>query len=542
MTGGSLRRVSNVAWDPGTTTWNTPPRLDGPLIETAGPAALGAIVEFRLDGVVTGDGLYSFAIDTTAADSVSYVSSAAPSGQKPTLVLTVGASAAPAVTVLQPARGATFFTGDRIAFQGQAVDAADGIQCCAVVVVQRAGPPRHGRRADDIPRRRQPRDHGRGHRRRRPHRLGAGGRHRAPAARSEHAAAGRDHGAAATGRRSPPPTRSPSPPPPATWRMELLTVRLAWTSDRDGALGTGGAFARPLSAGTHRITASVTDAGGLAGAAAVTVIVRVPMKIEFPAIADAFVDAGLPTFALGRDPLVRVDANTLRIAYLRFQVTGTGNAVAGQSSGSRPTPPAAPRRIRRAGLRHVRHQLGRGAGHLQYPACDQRRAARDLGRRQVKPGDGLRRQRGGGRRRYLRLRHDEPVERRRGLSLARGRAGPQADPHAARHGARGRGDRAARRHHHRARRCTDLRGQRDRRRGRRPRDAIAWTSSLDGALGTGRSITISALRAGTHVVTAAVTDPRGSTGQARIAVVVRAPNHAPAVPSPRRRAPRSGRR
>ena len=46
-----------------------------------------------------------------------------------------------------------------------------------------------------------------------------------------------------------------------------LTGNLAWTSDLDGPLGTGGSFTRPLSAGTHHLTAMVSDSGGLRGGA-----------------------------------------------------------------------------------------------------------------------------------------------------------------------------------------------------------------------------------------------------------------------------------
>ncbi len=52
-----------------------------------------------------------------------------------------------------------------------------------------------------------------------------------------------------------------------------LTAGLAWSSNLDGAIGTGGAFSTTLSAGTHTVTASVTDSGGLTGSASITVTV-----------------------------------------------------------------------------------------------------------------------------------------------------------------------------------------------------------------------------------------------------------------------------
>ncbi len=53
-----------------------------------------------------------------------------------------------------------------------------------------------------------------------------------------------------------------------------LTGSLVWTSSRDGQIGTGGSFSVVLSDGTHTITASVTDAGGLTGSASITVVVE----------------------------------------------------------------------------------------------------------------------------------------------------------------------------------------------------------------------------------------------------------------------------
>ncbi len=53
-----------------------------------------------------------------------------------------------------------------------------------------------------------------------------------------------------------------------------LTTSLSWTSSVDGNIGIGGSFSATLSAGTHTITASVTDSGGKAGSSSVTITVN----------------------------------------------------------------------------------------------------------------------------------------------------------------------------------------------------------------------------------------------------------------------------
>ena len=54
-----------------------------------------------------------------------------------------------------------------------------------------------------------------------------------------------------------------------------LTASLVWSSSRDGQIGTGGSFATSsLSTGTHTITASVTDSGGLSGDDSTTITVK----------------------------------------------------------------------------------------------------------------------------------------------------------------------------------------------------------------------------------------------------------------------------
>lgn len=57
-----------------------------------------------------------------------------------------------------------------------------------------------------------------------------------------------------------------------------------------------------------------------------------------------------------------------------------------------------------------------------------------------------------------------------------------------------------------------------------PRPRLTWTSSLQGALGTGRQLALTNLQAGTHLITAAGTDSQGARGSATLTVIVRADN------------------
>jgi hypothetical protein len=56
----------------------------------------------------------------------------------------------------------------------------------------------------------------------------------------------------------------------------LVSSQIAWSSDRDGALGTGASLSVVLSTGNHVLTASVLDQTGLTGSAQVSVRVAAP--------------------------------------------------------------------------------------------------------------------------------------------------------------------------------------------------------------------------------------------------------------------------
>src|SRR5262249_10808214 len=74
-----------------------------------------------------------------------------------------------------------------------------------------------------------------------------------------------------------------------------LDAAVHWTSDLDGALGTGGALdVGSLRSGTHTITASVTDSRGAAASAHTTVVVNaVPVvTLSAPAAGAVYARAG----------------------------------------------------------------------------------------------------------------------------------------------------------------------------------------------------------------------------------------------------------
>jgi hypothetical protein len=85
-----------------------------------------------------------------------------------------------------------------------------------------------------------------------------------------------------------------------------LTAGLSWTSSLDGAIGTGASFSRSdLSAGSHTITASVSDSGALQGSASITIDVGsvLPVAVgnfsfETPALADGGWTPNVPSWTL----------------------------------------------------------------------------------------------------------------------------------------------------------------------------------------------------------------------------------------------------
>ncbi len=528
--GGAIHRITNTTWNAATVTYTTRPAIDGPALATLGAVALGTIVEFTLDTTVTADGTYSVAIDSTSTDGVTYTSSAAITGQPPVLVLIV-ANTRPTVTIDQPPDGSTFFAGDAITLQGHASDAA-GTDVSARIAWHSslAGP------------------------------LGTGTVVTATLAQGAHtvtASVTDDRGQSGASQVglvvTPRPARNTEPlvtitaptsghpfaaGVPTTFAATAsdledgpLSPQIAWTSDRDGPLGTGATFARAFGAGTHQITASVTDSGGLGGTATVLVQVETAVTRLFPAVADAPVDAGFPDTNFGTSPLLRVDANLARIAYTRVVVSGIGarsivqamlrlqvDANPGAESASGGTVQTVPGgsweentvtfATRPAPNSAVLASVGpvtRGqvVDFDVTPAVDSD-GTYDFALTNASSDEATYRSREGGPAPalVLVLAGGAPVvtitDPPTGTVVFAGTPlvfrGDASDPEDGALGAQ-----------------------------------PAWSSSLDGVLGTGPTITAGALRPGTHTITAAATDADGLTSTAQVAVRVRTPNVAPAV-------------
>ncbi|NUQ64228.1 MAG: DNRLRE domain-containing protein, partial [Pirellulales bacterium] len=79
--GGAIYPVSNnyrgtsTPWEENGLTWNNAPAISGTPLSSLGAVQRGTWVEFDVTAVITGNGVYSFALANTASDIVDYSSS-----------------------------------------------------------------------------------------------------------------------------------------------------------------------------------------------------------------------------------------------------------------------------------------------------------------------------------------------------------------------------------------------------------------------------------------------------------------------------------
>ncbi|TMB54847.1 MAG: DNRLRE domain-containing protein [Deltaproteobacteria bacterium] len=266
---GAVRLISNNTWSEATTTYMNRPTISGALLDALStPVVQGQRVDFRVGAAVTRDGTYNFALTSVSADAVKYQSRE--SGSPPRLVVTFRPlpSRLPQVTITAPATGTPVFDDDVVALAATAVDAHDGVLTRAVAWRSSLDGALGTGGALNVP-----------HLSRGTHLLTASVKNRAGLV-----------GTAAvtvTVTDRPPAVAVTAPANgrlfpvgfPITFTATAVDrtdgdvgFRLVWMSDRDGPLGSGQSITVPrLSPGDHRVTASVTNRLGTAGSASVSV-------------------------------------------------------------------------------------------------------------------------------------------------------------------------------------------------------------------------------------------------------------------------------
>ena len=78
-----------------------------------------------------------------------------------------------------------------------------------------------------------------------------------------------------------------------------VTSRMVWSSNLDGQIGTGGAFSKALSVGSHTVTATVTDSGGLTASRQISVIVTSSTTVNVALAANGAVATASTTLNTG---------------------------------------------------------------------------------------------------------------------------------------------------------------------------------------------------------------------------------------------------
>jgi hypothetical protein len=101
-----------------------------------------------------------------------------------------------------------------------------------------------------------------------------------------------------------------------------LTTRLAWRSSVEGNIGTGGTFTRQMRAGTHTITAAVTDGGGLTTHTNVTLYVTASLSTGATLTARGYKEKGLQKVDLAWKGLTATKVDVYRNS---AKITSTAN-------------------------------------------------------------------------------------------------------------------------------------------------------------------------------------------------------------------------
>ena len=246
-----------------------------------------------------------------------------------------------------------------------------------------------------------------------------------------------------------------------------LTAALTWTSDRDGALGSGGSVTvSTLSVGTHLLTAAVTDSGGLTASATRTITVTTG---NTPPTVTITSPANNATFTAGSAVGLAASASDTQDGTLTAALTWTSDRDGALGSGGSVTVST----------------LSVGT-HLLTAA--------------VTDSGGL------------------TASATRTITVTTGNTPPTVTITSPANNAT-----------FTAGSAVGLAASASDTQDGTLTAALTWTSDRDGALGSGGSVTVSTLSVGTHLLTAAVTDSGGLTASATRTITITTGNTPPTV-------------
>jgi acid phosphatase type 7 len=87
--GGRLHRVTSTSWTETTIRWSNHPSYSSTTIGSIGAVASGAWYEIDVKSVITSDGTFAFALESSSTNGADYVSREGPTSQRPHLVIIV---------------------------------------------------------------------------------------------------------------------------------------------------------------------------------------------------------------------------------------------------------------------------------------------------------------------------------------------------------------------------------------------------------------------------------------------------------------------
>jgi calcineurin-like phosphoesterase family protein len=87
--GGRLHRVTSTSWSEGNIKWTNQPTYAATVIGSVGAVTSGTWYEVDVKTVITADGTYSFALESSSTDGADYVSREGPMANRPQLVIVI---------------------------------------------------------------------------------------------------------------------------------------------------------------------------------------------------------------------------------------------------------------------------------------------------------------------------------------------------------------------------------------------------------------------------------------------------------------------